>query len=113
MKSIVSSLVVLIAVPVMAMNLEYRDRDRDRDRDRTPICEPVRIEGLITSIDSVVHQITVGDVLVQVTETTRLHMGRQIISFADLAIGQTVAVCGILDGDVLISIDLNVKYQGE
>ncbi|MBU0717614.1 MAG: hypothetical protein KJ749_05135 [Planctomycetes bacterium] len=68
---------------------------------------------MIASIDDVAQQITVGDITVQVTETTRINMGRQIISFDDLAIGQTVAVSGVMDGDVLVAVNISVKYNGE
>ena len=109
MKSIAGSLVVLMAIPVMAANLDYRGRDRDR----SPICERVRIEGVIAGIDDAAQQITVNDVTVQVTETTRIHMARKIFSFDDLAIGQTVAVSGVMDGDVLAAVSISVKHNGE
>ena len=116
MKSIVSSLVILVAVSSVAASLDYRDRDRDRVHSEICACTCVRIEGVITSVDEDAQQITVDDgglITVQGSDATRIHMGSQALSFGDLAVGQTVAVGDITDGDVFEAFNINVKYQGQ
>jgi hypothetical protein len=71
-----------------------------------------RIEGLLDSIDPVTQQFVVGDVVVQVTDTTIIRQQGQTIAFADLTVGQTVAVCGVMDGDALVANRVTVKYCG-
>ena len=107
MKSLVRLILVLMAVSTVGQALAARN-----PTPRSPICECVRIEGVISSIDVTARQIVVDDILVQVTDATYIHKGRQVISFDDLAIGQTVAVCGVLNMDLLTANRINVKYQG-
>lgn len=72
----------------------------------------VRIEGAITAIDAATQQIVVGTTTVVVTDTTIIQQQGQAITFADLAVGQTVAACGVLDGETLVATRVTVKYCG-
>jgi len=56
----------------------------------------------------------VADVTVQVTPTTVIKMGPELlIDFEDLDVGMTVMVCGHFDGDVLLARQITVKYRGK
>ena len=71
-----------------------------------------RVEGVIASIDADNMQIVVGDTVVQLTADTVIKMNGRVISFDDLAVGQTVAACGVFDGDTLVALRVTVKYSG-
>ena len=72
----------------------------------------VRIEGAIASLDASAQQIVVGDVTVQVTDSTLIRQQRQVISFADLSVGETVAACGVMGSDVLVANRVTVRWCG-
>ncbi|MCP4246118.1 MAG: hypothetical protein GY778_03630 [bacterium] len=78
-----------------------------------PLGDCIRIEGVISGIDGTAQQLTVDGTPVQVTDDTRIKMGRTLITFDDLAIGQTVAVGGVMEGDTLVAQKITVKYQGQ
>lgn len=81
----------------------------------TPCEGYARIEGTITSIDVEARQLLVGEKTVSVTDTTVVKMGRTLVDFSDLQVGQTVSVCGrpseVADG-ALDASRLNIKYRG-
>lgn len=77
-----------------------------------PVQECVRVEGVISAIDSVAQQIVVADVTVQVTEDTVIRMKGKPFPFEDLQVGMTVAACGLMDEDVLVARRVTVKYCG-
>ncbi|MBU0641069.1 MAG: hypothetical protein KKB50_19595 [Planctomycetes bacterium] len=72
----------------------------------------VRVEGVIASTDTGAWQITVGTTAIQITADTILRMQGQPITFDDLAVGQTVAACGVEDDELLIAHRVTVKYGG-
>jgi hypothetical protein len=69
----------------------------------------VRIEAIITAIDAELLQLVVGDTTVQVTASTLIWRQGQTISFGDLQVGMTVAVCGFMDGDILVAKRVTVR----
>ncbi len=77
------------------------------------MCGGTRVEGAIVAINADARQIVVAGVTIQVTGETVIKMGAKKISFADLKVGMTVAVCGVVDDDVLVASCVNVKYQGK
>jgi hypothetical protein len=107
MKRLVSTIAILIALPALAVGVGFGGPG-----DGGPLSESVRVEGVIASIDAGAWQITVGDTVVQVTEDTVLWMRGQTITFDDLAVGQTVAACGVEDVGLLIANRVTVKYGG-
>jgi len=104
MKYFVGTLAVLIALPAMTTFGGPGGGD--------PPPGFVRVEGVIASIDAGAWQITVGDTAVQIAEDTVLRMRGQTITFDDLAVGQTVAACGVEDEGLLIADRVTVKYGG-
>jgi hypothetical protein len=68
-----------------------------------------RIEGVITAIDADTLQLVVADVTVQVTEQTVIRKSGQAITLSDLALGETVAACGIVEEDVLLANRVTVR----
>ena len=69
----------------------------------------VRIEGPITAIDPVLLQLVVTDVTVQVTDTTIIKERGRTIGFDQLALGATVAACGLIEDDVLVANRVTVR----
>ena len=79
-----------------------------------PIPECVRVEGVITAIDGDAQQIVLDTgAVVQATPATVIRMKRDLLTFDDLAVGQTVRACGLMEGDVLIANRITIRYGGE
>jgi hypothetical protein len=68
-----------------------------------------RIEGVITAIDAEAQQLVVAGTTVQVTEQTAIKKNGRSITFADLAVGMTVAACGTVQDGVLVANQITVK----
>ncbi|MFH1749236.1 MAG: DUF5666 domain-containing protein [Planctomycetota bacterium] len=100
MKHLVCTFAILMLLPAMVAG------------GGNPLLGSVRVEGVIASIDADDWQITVGDTVVQITEDTILRMRGQAIAFDDLAVGQTVAACGVEDEGLLLAYRVTVKYGG-
>ena len=110
MKHLVSTIAILIALPALAVGVGFGGPVGPGGGDPPPGL--VRIQGVITNIDVDAWQITAGATVVQVTEDTILWMRGQTIAFDDLAVGHTVAACGVEDEGLLIANRVTVKYGG-
>ncbi|MHC4064595.1 MAG: DUF5666 domain-containing protein [Planctomycetota bacterium] len=73
----------------------------------------VRLEGAIAEIDVEAQQVTIATAAVRITDASVLRMGRNPIALKDLKPGQTVAVVGQMEDDVLVARQVNVKYRGQ
>lgn len=71
----------------------------------------VRIEGAIENIDPAARQLVVAGTTVAVTENTIIKQNGRLIEFEDLEVGQTVAACGVLDGNVLVANRITVRFR--
>ncbi len=72
-----------------------------------------RVEGLVAGIDIDAQQLVVGEVTVQVTPSTVIWLGEEVVALDALEVGMTVVACGIVDEDgVLWAHRINVKYVG-
>jgi len=77
--------------------------------DQSPAWKWARVQGEITSINSVDKQIVVDGVTVQVTSFTVIMMLQVPISFDDLVVGMVVRAVGVMDNGVLLARKINVK----
>lgn len=80
-----------------------------------PICpaNAVRVVGTIASIDAAAGTLVVGETTVATTANTVLKMNGQVIGFDALVVGQTVAACGVMEGDTLTANRITVKLCGQ
>lgn len=80
-----------------------------------PICpaNAVRVVGAIASIDATAGTLVVGETTVATTANTVIKMNGQVVGIDALAIGQTVAACGVLEGDTLTANRITVKFCGQ
>lgn len=67
------------------------------------------VVGTITSIDPATQQIVVGDVTVQLTESTVIWMKGAAIAFADLEVGMPVKAVGDYSDDILVATRVTVR----
>ncbi|MBK9127805.1 MAG: hypothetical protein IPM13_08375 [Phycisphaerales bacterium] len=72
----------------------------------------VRVEGVITSINTEALQLVVAGTTIQVTPNTIIMKNGRAISFEQLAVGMTVAACGDLVEGTLLANRITVKYSG-
>ena len=71
----------------------------------------LHVRGEITALDTQAQTITVNDTVLTIGESTKVHIGRQAGSFADLAIGQQVRAGANSEDGTMVAVRIGVRPE--